>query len=155
MRTPNFGRAWLLLTLALLLHVVDEATTGFLDVYNPTVLAMRARMPWLPMPVFSFRIWLAGLLAAVAGLLILSRFAYRGARWLRPLAYWFAAIMIVNAAGHTAGTIAGRSFFDVPIRRRPMPGFYSSPFLLAGSLYLLWQLRASADVHPQKGPPVE
>jgi hypothetical protein len=51
--------------------------------------------------------------------------------------------MIANACGHTAGTIAGRGFFSVPIRR-PMPGFYSSPLLLAASIYLLLRLRASA-----------
>ena len=38
----SLARAWILLCLALALHVFDEATTGFLGVYNPTVLAIRA-----------------------------------------------------------------------------------------------------------------
>jgi hypothetical protein len=50
----GFGRAWFLLTAALALHVLDEATTGFLHLYNPTVTAMRARWGWFPMPTFEF-----------------------------------------------------------------------------------------------------
>ena len=61
---PGAGRAWILLCLALALHVFDEARTGFLDVYNPTVLAMRERLGWWPMPTFSFGVWLAGLIGA-------------------------------------------------------------------------------------------
>lgn len=141
MRTgAQFGRAWLYLCLALALHVTDEALTGFLAVYNPTVRAIRERVPWFPMPTFEFRTWLAGLLFVVVVLLGLSWFAYQGARWLRPVAYGFAALMILNALGHTAGTIAGERFFPAPFHR-PMPGFYSSPFLLAASVYLLWRLR--------------
>jgi hypothetical protein len=36
-RSPaaSFGRAWFVLTVAFALHVFDEATTGFLAVYNP------------------------------------------------------------------------------------------------------------------------
>ncbi len=137
--TP-FGKAWLCLCLALLLHITDEALTGFLGVYNPIVIAFRQKVPWLPLPTFEFDIWLAGLLIAVTALLLLTPFAGRGAGWLRPLAYLFAGLMVVNALGHTAGTIAGARF-PVPIPR-PMPGFYSSPLLLAASIYLLYQLRA-------------
>ncbi|PYT53157.1 MAG: hypothetical protein DMG43_09725 [Acidobacteria bacterium] len=42
---PNFGRAWLFLCLAFAAHVTDEALTGFLAVYNPTILAVRAQLP--------------------------------------------------------------------------------------------------------------
>jgi hypothetical protein len=34
----SLARAWILLCFALALHVFDEATTGLLRVYNPTVL---------------------------------------------------------------------------------------------------------------------
>jgi len=37
------------------LHVVDEALTDFLSVYNPIVRAVRARLPFLPLPTFTFR----------------------------------------------------------------------------------------------------
>ena len=140
----KLGHAWVLLCLALAAHVTDEALNGFLNVYNPTVLAIRARFPWLLMPTFRFTEWLAGLLAACAALLLLSAFVYRGARWIRPLAYVFAVIMIFNGLGHIAGTIAGQSLFSVP-SPRPMPGFYSSPLLLAASIYLLFRLRYPAN----------
>jgi hypothetical protein len=39
----GYGLPWFALTVAFALHVLDEATTGFLDIYNPTVLAVRAR----------------------------------------------------------------------------------------------------------------
>ena len=139
----KLGIAWIALCLALTLHIVDEALTGFLSVYNPTVMAMRERVPWFPMPVFEFGVWLAGLIAANVLLLALSVFAFRGSRWLRPLAYVFAVIMLLNGLGHTLGTILGRTVASVHFAR-PMPGFYSSPGLLAASIYLLFRLRVTA-----------
>jgi len=52
------ARAWILLCLGLGLHVFDEATTGFLKIYNPTVIALRERLGWWPMPTFEFGSWL-------------------------------------------------------------------------------------------------
>ena len=136
----RFFRAWVLLCLALALHVTDEASTGFLSVYNPTVIALRKTWGWFPMPVFSFEVWLVGLILAVAALLGLSVFVLRGARWIRPLAYVFAALMIANGLGHTLGTIFGRTVASVRFPR-PMPGFLSSPVLFLASAYLLFELR--------------
>jgi hypothetical protein len=133
-------RAWVFLCLALGLHVTDEATTGFLSVYNPTVLALRKNWPWLPLPVFRFDVWLAGLILAIAALLGLSLFVLRGARWVRPLAYAFAVMMLANGLGHTLGTVFGRTVASVRFPR-PMPGFLSSPFLFLASAYLLFELR--------------
>ena len=131
--------AWITLCLALALHVVDEAGTGFLSVYNPTVMALRKSRPWLPLPVFTFGVWLAGLVVATVLLLCLSVFVWHGARWMRPIGYVFAGIMLANGLSHILGTILGRTV--APIRfPRPMPGFYSSPFLLLASLYLLFEL---------------
>lgn len=140
MENRQLGRAWVALALAILLHVTDEALTGFLSVYNPTVLEMRARIPWLPAPTFGFGIWLGGLLAGIGLMLAVSPLVYGGARWTRPVAYALAGIMIVNALSHTAGTIAGRTFASIRFAR-PMPGFYSSPVLFAASVYLLYRLR--------------
>jgi hypothetical protein len=61
---------------------------------------------------------------------------------MRPIAYVFAILMLVNGLGHTLGTIFGRTVESVRFPR-PMPGFYSSPFLLVASVYLLSQLRLS------------
>jgi len=52
----NFGMAWLLLCLAFCAHVADEALTGFLPVYDATVLAMRSQYKWFPMPAFGSRV---------------------------------------------------------------------------------------------------
>ena len=145
MRTASskLGIAWVLLVLALALHVADEASTGFLAVYNPTVLAMRQIVSWFPMPIFTFRTWLIGLVCAVIVLLLLSAYVFRGDRWIRPLAYLFAILMIANGLGHTAGTIMGRTVANIHFSR-PMPGFYSSLFLFAASIYLLIQLKRTS-----------
>jgi hypothetical protein len=138
----NFGLAWILLCLAFCSHVADEALTGFLNVYNPTVIAMRARLGWFPMPTFEYRQWLVGLIVANLILLALTPFAYRNARGLRPLAYFFAGVMLLNGMGHTVFTVLGRTVASVQFPR-PAPGFYSSPFLLITSIYLFARLRAS------------
>jgi hypothetical protein len=123
----RFGVAWVLLCLTLALHVVDEALTDFLSVYNPTALAIRKRFPFVPVPVFTFRVWLAGLCLAILLVFCLSPLAFHGSRVAVWLAYPFAVIMFGNGLGHV-----GASLF----RRRWMPGVYSSPFLLLASAYL-------------------
>ena len=141
----GFGRGWFALTVAFALHVLDEATTGFLSVYNPTVTAMRQRWGWFPMPTFGFREWLAGLIAGVILCFALTPLAARGARGLRPLAWFYALIMFFNGLGHTLFTILGHTVATVTFPR-PAPGFYSSPFLFIGSVWLmlqLWRTRAS------------
>jgi hypothetical protein len=141
----SFARGWFALTVAFALHVFDEATTGFLGVYNPTVTALRVRWGWFPMPNFEFRSWLTGLIVGVAICFALTPLAARGARWLRPLAWFYAVIMFYNGMGHTLFTILGRTVASVTFPR-PAPGFYSSPFLFIGSVWLmreLWRSRRS------------
>jgi hypothetical protein len=132
---------------AMALHVTDEALTGFLSVYNPTVLALRAKLGFWPMPTFGFGEWLTGLIVAVLVLLALSPFVFRGARWIRPLFYFFAVIMLFNGLGHTAGTVLGHTVSSVRFPR-PMPGFYSSPLLFITSVYALVQLRHTRTARP-------
>ena len=131
--------AWIALCLALALHIADEASTGFLAVYNPTIMALRAKRPWLPLPVYTFGAWLAGLVVVNFLLLCLSIFVLRGAHWMRPLCYVFAIIMFTNGLVHIGGTIRGRTVASVQFPR-PMPGFYSSPFMLLASAYLFCAL---------------
>jgi hypothetical protein len=135
----GFERGWFALTVAFALHVFDEATTGFLNVYNPTVTALRARWGWYPMPTFGFREWLVGLIAAVLLCLLLTPFAAHNAHWLRPLAWFYALVMFFNGVGHTLFTILGHTVATVTFPR-PAPGFYSSPFLFVGSVWLMLQL---------------
>jgi len=139
----GFGLAWFALTVAFALHVLDEASTGFLAVYNPTVIAMRARWGWFPMPTFGFREWLVGLILGVLLCFALTYPAARGARWLRPLAWLYALIQFSNAMGHTIATILGHTVASITFPR-PAPGFYSSPFLFVGSVWLMVRLWRTA-----------
>jgi hypothetical protein len=77
----GFGLPWFALTVAFACHVLDEASTGFLGVYNPTVTAVRARWGWFPMPTFEFREWLVGLILGVLICFALTPVAARGRRW--------------------------------------------------------------------------
>lgn len=144
----RLGIAWVALCLAFAAHVVDEASTHFLSVYNPTVLEAKRRFSWFPMPTFEFKGWLVGLTVAVLLFLVLSPFAFRGSRTIRPLAYFFATIMLLNGVGHTVATVLGRTFESIRFSR-PAPGFYSSPLLLIASVYLLMQLRSTAHQKPE------
>lgn len=128
----EFGRAWLGVTFALALHVVDEVATDFLSVYNPIVREMRARIWWFPMPEFTFGVWLTGLCLAVAVLLALSPMAFRGVRLLRLAAYPYAVIMFLNGLGHLAASL---------YLGRWAPGATTAPLLLVSSLCLLHTVR--------------
>jgi hypothetical protein len=139
----KLAHAWILLCLAFALHVFDEATTGFLRIYNPTVIALRERLGWWPMPTFEFEEWLAGLIVACFVVLALTGLVARGAWGTRVLAYVFAIIMLLNAAGHTLATVFGRTVVSVTFPR-PAPGFWSSPFMAAAAIYLLIWLRKTA-----------
>lgn len=144
-RTPDtyrgLGIAWVLIWTALALHVTDEALSGFLSVYNPTVLALKQKLGWWLMPTFTFDVWLAALIAGIGILAALTPFAFRNAGWLRPIAYFCAIMLCIgNALGHTLATVLGRTVSTVHFSR-PAPGFISSPILLFVGIYAFTQLR--------------
>jgi hypothetical protein len=141
----GFGSAWLALCVAFALHILDEATTGFLAVYNPTVTILRSRWNWFPMPTFEFREWLFILILSCGLLFCLTPVAARGMPGLRPVAWFFAVIMLLNGLGHTLFTILGHTVASVTFPR-PAPGFYSSPLLLVASLWLMFRLRRTARI---------
>jgi hypothetical protein len=143
--TRRLGIAWVLLCAAFALHVADEALTGFLAVYNPTVDALRERLGYWPMPNFEFREWLTGLIVAVVVLLMCSPFVFHGHRWIRPVFYFFAIVMLLNGLGHSYFTVLGHTVSSVHFPR-PAPGFCSSPFLLVTSIYALVQLWRTREV---------
>ena len=137
----RLGTAWVLICATLALHVADEGLTGFLRVYNPTVIAMREKLGFWPMPTFTFEAWLIGLLTGILILAALTPLAFRNTTWLRPFFYFCAIVLcIANACGHTLGTIFGRTVSTVHFSR-PAPGFYSSPLLLFAGIYAIVQLR--------------
>jgi hypothetical protein len=135
----RFGIAWVTFALAVAVHVADEAAHDFLATYNPNARAIRARLPFLPLPTFSFGAWLALLLTGIILLLCLSPLALRGNSWLRigsqPLAI---VVGVINTALHIASSV----YFH-----RWMPGVYSSPFLLGAAIFLLRASRVRRE-HP-------
>jgi hypothetical protein len=144
-RTPRLGQAWLALCIALVLHVADEALTGFLSLWNPTVAAVHLRWPWFPMPTFRFDLWLGGLIVGVVLLFSVSPQFYRGGGALRLPAYLIAVLIGVgNGLGHTVATILGHTVPEVRFAR-PAPGFYSSPLLIAAAVWLIVELRRTAE----------
>jgi hypothetical protein len=138
----SFGTPWLLLCLAFVMHVWDEAAHDFLSYYNSTVLALYGHFSWFPRMDMHVRTWLAALLVANLVLLVLTPWAYRNARWLRPLAYGFAGIQLLNGTGHVLAAIRGRTVPSVQFEG-PAPGVYTAPLLVALAAYLFWALRKS------------
>ena len=133
-RRPYEARhtAWLLLCAVLAVHIADEALTGFLDLYNPTVLAMRQRTPWLILPTFTFPVWISLLALAVIGLLILSRWVGRDLRWTVYASYAFAAVMLANGIAHLGFSV---------YKTHWMSGAYTSPLLLIAAIHLAIQTK--------------
>jgi len=136
--TPGSSRAWgwswAALTASLALHVLDEASHDFLAVYNPAVRTIRARVPLLPIPTFTFGVWLTLLAAAVLLLAGLAPLAFRGRAELRYLAFPYAILMFANGSLHLVTSIYAHT---------PLPGVYSSPLLLASSVWLFRTTRAA------------
>jgi len=126
--------AWVALCLALAVHVIDEALTDFLSVYNPAVISIRERLPWAPLPTLTFEARLGGLIVAVIVLTSLTVLVLRGARVMIPVSYAFGALMLGNGLLHIAGSLQ---------LGRPMPGVYSAPLLLGASGYLLFSVNRS------------
>ncbi|PYP50888.1 MAG: hypothetical protein DMD45_09735 [Gemmatimonadetes bacterium] len=124
----RFGAAWVALCIALGIHVVDEARTDFLSLYNPAVRAIRARFPFLPLPTFTFPYWLGGLITVTVFLFALAPAAFRGEPGMRPAAYIFGIVMAGNGLLHLGGSV---------YMRKAMPGVYSAPIILAAAIYLL------------------
>src|SRR5260370_403177 len=126
---PNFRLACLFFFLAFPAPLTHAILTGF------------------PRPRLESRQWLIGLIIANLVLLLLTPFAFRNAQWLRPLAYFYAAVHLLNGTGHTVATVFGRTVASVHFPR-PAPGFYSSPLLLAGSIFLFLRLRPTGRKSP-------
>lgn len=128
--TMTFGWAWLAATIALAVHVADEATHDFLAYYNPRALRIRQALGGFPFPpTFTFLPWLMGLIAAVLLLVGLTPSAYGAAPWLRPAAYALSGIHIANGLLHLVGSV---------LARRAVPGVWSAPLLLVTGGWLAY-----------------
>ena len=125
----SFGPAWIAFALAVALHVADEANHDFLAVYNPNARLIRQRLH-LPVPVFTFRSWLASLVLGICVLLLLSPLAFRGTHWMRVAAWPLGILVgIGNALLHVGSSL---------LYRRKMAGVLTSPVLLVTGSWLLW-----------------
>ncbi len=121
-------RAWLFLVTAFLLHAIDEAATHFLDFYNPLVLDLRHSLGFFPMPTFTFIPWVALLAFAITLGFAVTPLVRRGVRFMRLVLTVAGVIMLLNALGHTLGSV----YFG-----RVLPGFWSSPVLFVAATYAL------------------
>lgn len=113
--------------MALAIHVTDEALTGFLPLYNSIVLEIRESYSFIPLPTFTFPIWLGGLVIAVLILVLLSPLVFAGRTPLRYLSYVLSVIMILNSFGHIGASLYWGTL---------APGVYSSPILLVAAVAL-------------------
>ena len=127
-RTRQWGIAWVALSIAVGLHVADEATTDFLPLYNSIVATVRDSYPWIPLPTFTFSVWLTGLILGVLILLSLSPMVFAGNPKLQPVSYFLGALMTLNAMAHIGGSIYLGAL---------APGALSSPVLLMAAVALL------------------
>jgi hypothetical protein len=124
--------AWLLFVLSLLLHIIDEAVNNFLDFFNPMVLKIKEQISFIPLPVFTFNLWISGLILAIIILLLITFFVYNRTRFLFPLIKIFATLMIINGLAHIIGSV----YFD-----KILPGFISSPILIAFAVYFIYNVQ--------------
>ncbi|HTW64984.1 MAG TPA: hypothetical protein VME17_10230 [Bryobacteraceae bacterium] len=115
--------AWLVLCGVLAVHIGDEASTHFLDLYNPEMAALLG----LPGLQFTFPVWIVLLALAVVGLLILSIWVRRGTFWTVQAGYAFAFLMLANGIAHLSFSIYKHAW---------MSGARTSPPLIAAALYL-------------------
>lgn len=123
----RFGRAWLVLTVVLALHVADEALNDFLRYYNPYAERLSESWPWLTLPVFSFPIWISLLITAVVSLALMSLCAYRTFFWTPFAATVYSVVMFANGFLHLAAALRTGS---------AIPGVYTAPLCMVGALYL-------------------
>jgi hypothetical protein len=123
-------RAWLFLVVALAVHVVDEALTGFLDFYNPLVRSLRERIGWFPTPTFTFDVWLTGLVLLVLALALVTPWIRRGGMAVAGASWAFSTLMFLNGLGH----LLGSAYFG-----RWLPGVTSAPLLLVASAVLAFR----------------
>lgn len=135
--------AWFLMVSAVGLHVLDEALTGLLPLYNQLVTKLDEQLGFFPMPHFSFRVWLGGLILAIILGYSLIPIVNRGGKFIRVFSIILGVLMIANALGHLLGSL----FFG-----RILPGMWSSPFLLLTAFYVVirgikgkWQHKMRSD----------
>jgi hypothetical protein len=126
-RKPKHAIAWVALTVALAVHVADEALHDFLAFYNPLAMSLRDMLLWTWMPTFEFSVWLGGLICAVAALLSMSWFAFYGARWMIWASIPYGVLMCGNGLLHLSASA---------YLQKQVPGVWSAPLLAVCGAWL-------------------
>ena len=137
--------AWLYVCLHLAAHGVEEALTGFVDVWNPVLLTMQAATG-IPLPQLVFDEWLTTLAVVVIALTAMTPLVARGVRGFQTGSYVLAFVMIANGVNHLASPLYLGRF---------LPGQYTSPLLIVASLWLIRQTygvtRSRRGIRPALG----
>jgi hypothetical protein len=133
----RLGNAWLYLTGALIFHALDELIHHFLDFYLEMLFAINAKLPALPLPIFTTSSWITLVAVLTVFLLLLAPFAYHEQGPIRLYAKVFAVIIFLNGLLHLTGSL---------VSNRPLPGVYSAPLLLVFALLLFF--RAARKTRP-------
>ncbi len=107
--------AWVTLVAMVMIHVLDEALTD-------------DQLGFFPAPTFTFPIWITGLSSALVAGYALTPWIARGGATMRIVSMIAGILMLGNATAHLAGSV---------YLNRPLPGVWSSPFLLAASCWVV------------------
>jgi Protein of unknown function with HXXEE motif len=124
----SFGAAWIAMSIAFGLHVIDEAATNFLDWYNPIAGRIRGRLRIPFPPTFTFWPWFLGLLVVTAILFMLVPLTTAPSR---TIVWVGVALGIINVGNGLLHIIAAIRY------GRRVPGVISAPLLLACAAWLL------------------
>jgi hypothetical protein len=119
---------WVLMVSAIAIHVFDEAVTDFLSFYNPIARDIRESLGFSFPPMFTFEIWLGGLIVGILVCFALTPLVKRGGRIIRVFTIVLGILMIANSLLHILGSAYSGSL---------LPGFWSSPLLLLAALLVV------------------
>lgn len=151
MNGSKLSRAWIVSCAALAVHVIDNAATDFVGYYNSTVLALYGHFSWFPRLDIEFRTWIIGAVVVLVVLFALTALLKRYVALFKWLAYLFAVYLFLDGCGHVAAALLGHTVPSVHFSGLP-PGFYSSPLLIATSVYLLLTaMKTKTSGHARSG----
>lgn len=127
LRRSRLSQAWLAVTFALMLHVLEGALRNYLDFYNPLAMSLRDMLLWTWMPTFTLAAWLGGWTAILTVLYGMTWFAAYAARWMVWAAIAYAEVMFLFAAAKIGFAI---------YLEKAIPGLFTAPLLLIASAWL-------------------
>ncbi len=126
-RLSRLPQAWLALTFALTLHVLEGALRNYLDFYNPLAMSLRDMLLWTWMPTFTFAAWIGGWIVILGVLYGMTWFASYAVRWVVWFAFAYAEVIFLFAAAKLGFAI---------YLQKAIPGAYTAPLLLIASCWL-------------------